>query len=95
MLFKPNIERVIKNIMHTDRGRIILSILLGLGLATIFRKYCDGRNCYHFHGPEQKELRDQIYSFDSKHSKCYAMREKSVACGSKEKTVEYATNLHS
>ena len=37
-----------KNILYTDRGRFILSIILGLGLATLFRKFCEGRNCYNF-----------------------------------------------
>lgn len=81
--------RVVGNIMYTDRGRFILSIILGLGLASIFRKFCEGKNCYKFIGPEQNEIRDKIFSFDSGNTKCYAMREKSVKCGSKEKSVEF------
>ena len=79
-----------KNILYTDRGRFILSIILGLGLATLFRKFCEGRNCYNFIGPKQEEIRDQIFSFDSDNKKCYKMKEQSVECGKKEKTVEFA-----
>jgi len=84
------VSRFVNNIMYTDRGRIILSIILGLGVATLFRKYCEGKNCYSFIGPEQNAIRDQIFSFDSGNSKCYAMREKTVRCGTKEKSVDFA-----
>lgn len=84
------ISTFFENILYTERGRIVLSIILGLGLATLFRKFCDGKNCYNFVGPKQTELKDKIYSFDSGNSKCYTMRERNVGCGSKSKTVEFA-----
>ena len=84
------VNRVVQNIMYTDRGRFILSIILGLGLASIFRKFCEGKQCYSFIGPKQHEIRDQIFSFDSANNKCYTMREKTVPCGSKEKTIKFS-----
>ena len=36
------VNKFVNNIMYTDRGRFILSIILGLGLASIFRNYCEG-----------------------------------------------------
>ena len=84
------VNKFVNNIMYTDRGRFILSIILGLGLASIFRNYCEGKNCYDFIGPKQNEIRDQVFSFDSGNSKCYTMREQSIKCGSKEKTVQFA-----
>lgn len=83
------LNRVVQNIMYTDRGRIVLSIILGLGLASLFRKYCKGKNCYEFIGPEQTEVRNKIYSFDSNNSTCYKMKEKNVKCGNKEKLINY------
>ena len=35
--------------IHTRTGRIILSIVLGLGVASLFRSVCKGRNCILFH----------------------------------------------
>tara|TARA_B110001452_G_C15184364_1_gene411353 strand:+ start:32 stop:289 length:258 start_codon:yes stop_codon:yes gene_type:complete len=84
------INNVIKNILYTDAGRIILSILLGLGMATLFRKICESKNCFKFIGPEQNSIRDKIYSFDSNNTKCYKMKEKNIRCGTKPKTVEFA-----
>ena len=59
------------NILYTDRGRFILSVILGLGLASLFRKFCEGKNCYKFIGPEQNNIRDKIFSFDSNNNECY------------------------
>jgi len=80
----------INNILYTERGRFILSIILGLGLATIFRKFCHGKNCYDFIGPKQKEIRDQVFSFDSNNDECFIMREKATKCSDKVKTVKFA-----
>ena len=84
------LSTAINNILYTERGRFILAIILGLGLATLFRKFCDGKNCYYFVGPEQKSIKDQIYSFDAKNNTCYTLREKGIKCGSKKKTIEYS-----
>ena len=84
------LNRVVQNIMYTDRGRFILSIILGLGLATIFRNYCKGKNCYDFIGPKQKEIKDQVFSFDSNNSQCYVMREKTVSCNNNKKIVNFS-----
>ena len=31
--------------VHSEIGRYLMSIILGLGLATFFRKMCNGKNC--------------------------------------------------
>ena len=38
----------IKRLLNTHLGRIIISILLGLGLASLFRKVCTDKNCIKF-----------------------------------------------
>ena len=42
-MINKGVNRVINNIMYTERGKIILSIILGLGLATLFRNFCKGK----------------------------------------------------
>mgnify|MGYP001231752385 FL=1 len=78
------------NILYTDRGRFILSVILGLGLASLFRKYCEGKNCYRFIGPEQNNIRDKIFSFDSNNNECYIMREKATTCKNNKKIINFA-----
>ena len=38
----------LKQILNSARGKYVLSVLLGLGLATLFRKACISRNCLVF-----------------------------------------------
>ena len=40
-----------KRLINTSLGKIIISIMLGLGLATLFRKVCKDKNCITFKGP--------------------------------------------
>ena len=61
------IDNVIKS-MKTDIGKIILSIILGIGLASLFRKSCESRNCLKFYAPSFKEiLRYVNYNEDVKY----------------------------
>ena len=80
----------INNILYTERGRFILAIILGLGIATLFRKFCEGKNCYDFIGPEQHIIRDQVFSFDSNNDECFVMKEKTTKCKKNIKTVTFA-----
>jgi len=68
--------------VHSTTGRYMMSILLGIGLATFFRQTCVGKNCVTYNAPPNEELEDQIYKFDSK---CYKMEKNSVNCDSKKK----------
>ena len=47
--------------VHTERGKIIMSILLGLGLATLFRQVCKNNDCLAFHAPPLDDFKDKIY----------------------------------
>lgn len=48
--------------LRTKAGAIVISIILGLGLAAlIFRKTCDGSGCVVIQGPNPKEIADHVY----------------------------------
>lgn len=87
------INNVVKNLLHTNIGKIILSVLLGLGLATLFRSVCNSKDCYKFIGPQHNALRDKIFASDSEKTKCYTLVEENIPCGSKSKTLEFSTNF--
>jgi hypothetical protein len=87
------INNVVKNILHTSMGKIILSILLGLGLSTIFRQVCNSKDCYKFIGPKHNDLRDKIFATDSEKTKCYSLVEENVPCGLKSKTLDYSSEF--
>ena len=65
------------NTLHTKLGKILVSILLGLGLASLFRNSCEKRNCLVFQAPPLDEVKENTYKHDGK---CYKFKEKSVNC---------------
>ena len=77
----------LRRLIYSDIGRIIISILLGLGLATLFRKVCNDRNCLVFKAPNLKKIKNQIFKFKNK---CYTFQEEIENCSTDKKTVEFA-----
>lgn len=67
----------IQKIIHSPYGRIISSMLLGFGLATLFRKACHDRNCIQFYAPSVDRIENQVYSFDGE---CYRFKPKMKKC---------------
>jgi len=52
--------------VHTKTGKIIMSILLGFGLASLFRTVCKDHNCLVFHAPPLDDFKDKIYKNNEK-----------------------------
>ena len=73
-----------KRLLETETGRIILSIILGLGLATIFRKICRDGNCIDFRGVAVGDFEDKIYKHDDT---CYKYTASAAKCNSEVKRV--------
>ena len=70
--------------VHSATGKIIMSVLLGFGLATLFRVACKGKNCRIIEAPPMEELTDQTYRFDDK---CYTIEKNAIKCDSKKTTI--------
>ena len=77
----------LKNIIKSKVGKIIMSIILGLGLATIFRGYCYEKKCLVFLSKKPKNIENKIFKEDNK---CYKYKLKSTSCESKKKKVRFA-----
>jgi hypothetical protein len=43
-----------------------MSLILGFGLASLFRKICKEKNCLLFYAPPMEELDDKIYKSNGK-----------------------------
>ena len=43
--------------LHSQSGKILISILWGFGLACLFRKVCRGRNCIIYNAPDPNEIK--------------------------------------
>lgn len=77
----------LKRLLHTETGKIIISIILGLGVASLFRKACKDRSCLKFQAPPLKELEKDVYRQDDK---CYTYKTKATTCSAEKKTVDLA-----
>lgn len=63
---------------HTQTGKIIMSVLLGFGLATImFRKVCKGKNCLKFKVPDNDYIKKTTFTHGDK---CYNFFSHTVDC---------------
>jgi hypothetical protein len=59
---------MIGKFLESKAGQIIISIILGFGLATIFRKVCKDNNCIMIQGPKVSEVNKYFYKIDEN---CY------------------------
>lgn len=72
----------LKQIINSTRGKYVFSILLGLGLATLFRKACNNRNCLVFKAPSIKDIKGKVFGHNDK---CYEYKEESTTCPKDDK----------
>lgn len=73
--------------VHTETGKMIMSVLLGLGLATLFRTVCKDNKCLTFHAPPLADIKDKIYRDQEK---CVQYVPVPTKCSFKKKTVTFA-----
>jgi len=71
---------IVDDFTNTNQGRIIISIIWGLGLATLFRKVCKGRNCIVIKAPDPDNIKNNIYAFQNK---CYKFHPEITSCKKK------------
>lgn len=79
-----DIEMLTKK-FQTMEGRIIFSIILGIGLAGLFRKSCENRNCLKFMAPPIDKVRQRTYKHGDS---CYKFEERSVKCDPSKEQVQ-------
>lgn len=68
---------MIKDLKKNYYGKMIISIILGLGLSALFRKVCNERECLVIKGPNIDEVESNIYNFDGK---CYKYKAYATSC---------------
>lgn len=61
-----------------------MSVIIGIGLATIFREICKGKHCKLLVAPPIDEIDDKIYKFDDT---CYRLVKQHVKCDNKKEIV--------
>jgi hypothetical protein len=72
--------------VHTQTGKLIMSILLGFGLASLFRTVCKNKECLIFHAPPLEQIQDKIYKNGDK---CVKYSPVPTKCNADVKTVNF------
>jgi hypothetical protein len=72
--------------VHTQTGKLIMSILLGFGLASLFRTVCKNKECLIFHAPPLEQIQDKIYKNGDK---CVKYSPLPTKCKADVKTVNF------
>jgi hypothetical protein len=72
--------------VHTETGKVIMSLLLGFGLASLFRTVCKDKNCLTFHAPPLEEIKDKIYK---ENEKCVKYNFIPTKCNAHIKTIDF------
>jgi hypothetical protein len=65
------------SVFETNVGSIIVSVILGLGLAAVFRRACNEKGCVVIRAPLLAEVRDQVYRVDDA---CYQYSPYAAPC---------------
>jgi hypothetical protein len=72
------------NFLQSKSGTVILSVVLGLGLACIFKMSCDSQNCIVYKAPDYSEKKIIKYN-----DTCYEPNEHMETCDSTKELIEY------
>jgi hypothetical protein len=73
--------------VHTETGKYLMSILLGFGLASLFRTVCKDKQCLIFSAPHLNQIQDKIHKYDNK---CYTYVSESIKCNKDKKIINFA-----
>ena len=68
---------IVKNVLHDNFGSIIISVILGLGLAALFRRVCSGDGCIIVKAPNASDIGKYYYKVDNS---CYKYTPNLVDC---------------
>ena len=76
---------LVDRLLNTEMGRVFISMLIGLGLATLFRKVCKDKNCIVFNGPVISEIDNKVF----KHGEgCYQYTRTPTKCDKTKQIID-------
>jgi hypothetical protein len=71
----------ISKLINSKEGSVIISVILGLGLAACFRASCKKGNCIVIKGPKTGDIQKHIYRIDNE---CFKYTPYVVNCDEQE-----------
>ena len=83
----------IRRLLYNPYSSIIISMILGFGLATLFRKSCSLRGCYEFKGPPMNKIEGKTFKMNEK---CFEYTYQHKSCnGSGSKIIDFENDKQS
>ena len=76
-----------KKFIHSHYGRVVIAIILGFGLSTLFRKSCKDKECIDFKSPPLDKITDKVYKYNDK---CYVFEQHHTKCSPNKRTIKFA-----
>lgn len=77
----------VRRLLYGKYSKFVISAVLGLGLATLFRKVCKDRSCLVFYGPKYEEINNQVFKYNDK---CYKFEKNTGTCDKTKKIIDFA-----
>jgi hypothetical protein len=80
--------------MHLDKfvssntGKYLMSVILGIGLATFFRAVCKGSRCKIIRAPPLEEIDNEIYKYGEK---CYKLEKVATKCERSKRILKFSS----
>jgi hypothetical protein len=73
-------------LLTSDAGKYFVSIILALGITSLFRRACEDRTCIRFSAPEPEKIDGKTYEYDGK---CYQYRAVAKPCDPTHQKVKF------
>ena len=77
----------IRKLLYGRFSKYIIAILLGFGLATLFRASCKDNSCIVYKAPPMKMIDGKIYKFGDG---CYTFRPEAAVCDDSKRVLPIA-----
>ena len=81
----------LNRLLNTEMGRVFISMLLGIGLATLFRRACTDKNCIVFNGPIYTDFEGKTYKYGEK---CYKYSLSPTKCDKMKRVIDIEDQVY-
>jgi len=59
--FLPSSDIIIERLLYNKNGQICVSVLLGLGLASVFRRVCNDNQCRVLRAAPMENIKNKVF----------------------------------
>ena len=77
----------IRKLLYGPYSQYVIAVLLGFGLATLFRQACKGENCIVYTAAPMKKIHNKIFKYDDK---CYTFKPAAATCDATKQILDFA-----